>query len=364
MRLLIPAVYGNTGDYKKAQEAVALAEVYVDQFTEFERSLFRARKASAFGDHVALMIEYRRLVKLAPNLSWVRYNWGDAALGANRPREAIEALTPILASWTPEYLPYAWWPFQIIADAHHLLGEHELELKHVEFGLQKFPDTGQLYRCKASALAAMGRPDLVQDVIDDCLRTPLRSYNPGQIMVSAASELRYHGETEASLVMARQAISWYERQATGTGAEPMSHTDVWTLAGALRLAGPWERARNLLTTVAADNWHPVDVAGALGVIAARLGEREEADRIFAQLPTTDEYYAQGIRLYWQACITAHMGKKEVAVALLREAFSKGLPSQVWTDDNVVDYDWRPRSDLNLEPLWHYPPFEELVKPRG
>ena len=56
---------------------------------------------------------------------------------------------------------------------------------------------------------------------------------------------------------------------------------------------------------------------------------------------------------WRACIASLLGEKERAVALLKEAFSQGL-----------DYGVYIHRDINLEPLWDYQPFKELLRPKG
>ena len=48
-----------------------------------------------------------------------------------------------------------------------------------------------------------------------------------------------------------------------------------------------------------------------------------------------------------------VGEKERAVALLKEAFSQGL-----------DYGVYLHRDIDLEPLWDYQPFKELLRPKG
>jgi serine/threonine protein kinase len=64
-------------------------------------------------------------------------------------------------------------------------------------------------------------------------------------------------------------------------------------------------------------------------------------------------YLFGEHLYWRACIAAHLGEKERAVALLKEAFSQGRT-----------YGVNLHRDINLEPLWDYQPFKELLRPKG
>ena len=59
------------------------------------------------------------------------------------------------------------------------------------------------------------------------------------------------------------------------------------------------------------------------------------------------------RSYWRAAIAAHLGEKDRAVDLLAEAFSQG-----WS------YSIGIHAYFDLEPIWDYPPFQELIEPKG
>jgi hypothetical protein len=76
-------------------------------------------------------------------------------------------------------------------------------------------------------------------------------------------------------------------------------------------------------------------------------------RISEELAKLERPLYLGDRLYWQACIASLLGEKERAVALLKEAFSQGL-----------EYSVNIHRDIALEPLWDYPPFKELLRPKG
>jgi hypothetical protein len=85
----------------------------------------------------------------------------------------------------------------------------------------------------------------------------------------------------------------------------------------------------------------------------RRGDREGAMRIFDELAAIDRRYLSGSHAYWRACIASLLGEKERAVALLRESFSQGRFYRVGL-----------HRDINLEPLWDYQPFKELLRPKG
>jgi serine/threonine protein kinase len=90
--------------------------------------------------------------KLAPQSTYA-YEWGYLALANNRPRECLEAFKGLDArnQWDVYWV--------ILAEAYHLLGEHEKELETAREGRRRFPTSSSPYHRELYALAAMGRMD-------------------------------------------------------------------------------------------------------------------------------------------------------------------------------------------------------------
>jgi len=103
----------------------------------------------------------------------------------------------------------------------------------------------------------------------------------------------------------------------------------------------------------AKNPDDIGIRGAVGKVAARLGDVAQARRIAAELAALTKPYLYGTRTYQRACIAALLGEKDRAMELLRDAFAKGY-----------QFDVGIHRDIDLEPLWGYPPFEDLMKPKG
>ena len=57
--------------------------------------------------------------------------------------------------------------------------------------------------------------------------------------------------------------------------------------------------------------------------------------------------------YWRAAIAAQLGDKQRAVEFLRQGYAEGLIHSL-----------EMHCDIDLEPLWDYPPFQELIAPKG
>jgi hypothetical protein len=108
----------------------------------------------------------------------------------------------------------------------------------------------------------------------------------------------------------------------------------------------------LFERLAVETPNDINVRGFLGVLAARRSDREEALSIgesLAGLAPGDF----GRDSYWRACIASLLGERERAMVLLREAYARGRPFSV----NL-------HTDMDLEPLHDYPPFQDLLRPKG
>jgi hypothetical protein len=90
------------------------------------------------------------------------------------------------------------------------------------------------------------------------------------------------------------------------------------------------------------------------VLAARRGDRAETQRIDQWLAGLSRRYLSGYPTYYRAQIAAVLGDRNRAVELLRDAIAQG----------AVD-EW---DHLHSEPafaaLHGYPPFDELLRPKG
>jgi len=64
-------------------------------------------------------------------------------------------------------------------------------------------------------------------------------------------------------------------------------------------------------------------------------------------------YTFGFDTYWRACIAAHLGEKQQAVDLLQQALTEGY----WFQTQL-------HRTIDFEPLWDYPAFKELLRPKG
>jgi len=347
--------YSNSGDRAMAEREIAAADEYLNRMTPYDRASIRCARAEMNRDLEGAANALRRMLELWPQGDENLFDLGLVAIWLNRPGEATEILEPAVFSLVPRRYGYAWWPLRTMTEALHMLGDYQRELEYADLGLERFPDVGNIHLAKARALAAMGLVVEAKEVIDACLPVKLRESgsNLGRVMVTTACELRAHGHRQASDDMAARAVAWWDKQASESDTEERDSDDLWLQFWALSVAGRWDEASEPLEELEKRGWDPVYVAGALGVIAARTGNHEEARQISDGLPDPGLPQSASDRSYWRAAIAANLGEKDRAVDLLSEAFSQGMWYSIYLHANV-----------DLEPLWDYPPFQELIEPKG
>jgi tetratricopeptide (TPR) repeat protein len=258
--------------------------------------------------------------------------------------------------------------------ACHLANDFEGQLRVAKERIANFPGELILYSQQAMALAALGRLDEVDRVIDSCLTIPVRpgSGTPVSVMEDAAYELRAHGHPEKALAVGERVISWMR-------SRPPEELKRWRfqLGQAYYLTEHWQEAGQIFKELAGESPQNIDfqgylgtyssvilpqsglreffmaIQGYLGGLAVRLGNRAEAERIADSLGLLDRRYRFGQHTYCRARIASLLGEKEKAVALLREAFAQGYRFTITV-----------HRDPDFEPLRDYPPYQELLRPKG
>ena len=91
--------------------------------------------------------------------------------------------------------------------------------------------------------------------------------------------------------------------------------------------------------------------GWLGIIAAMQGNRDRATAIADSVGSINRKWSRGSEQYWRGAILASLGRKDEAVALLKEAATRGHGMAAW---HYV---------APLFALHGYAPFEALITPQ-
>jgi tetratricopeptide (TPR) repeat protein len=167
-------------------------------------------------------------------------------------------------------------------------------------------------------------------------------------MSRAGIELKAHGFEEKASEMFEQTLNWLrQRDPKDLQSDSLKYQYAWALITTQNL----KEAETVLRDLHEAKPENLSYLGSLGLVTARKGDKEEALRISEQIKNWNKPYVFGNDLFWQGAIAASLGEKEQAVALLREALSQGQEY-----DNLY-------CNIILEPLWDYPAFIELIKPK-
>jgi DNA-binding SARP family transcriptional activator/TolB-like protein len=352
--------YANLGEFTRTDSIVQTLDRSRERLTPYERASLDLLIAAGGEDRFATYEAARRVAELAPG-TLPHVQWGIEALRLNRPREAIRILSGIDPTRGVVRGSRAYWIN--LARAHHLLGRHRRELREARRARALQPDEPRYLLLEAVALAALGRVDEVHEVIDARLALPEhRPPSPLALMLVAGLELNVHGHPGAARETVGRAIEWYrgrpfsapfDPDRDGGAAGPGAADYRGDYAAALLFVGQLDEAGEVLREMAAEDPGSIGARGMLGMLAAQRGDREEAERIDAWLAEQRRPRTWGNHTFFRACIAAELGRAEEAVALLREAFGQG-----------ATYGPRPHFMPCLQSLREYPPFRQLMRPRG
>jgi len=344
--------YLNLGEHEKAGAILDRLYETRDRFGQWERLMIDFRRTYVVGQRIDAQARLRELERLAPHDPVVKFLIGVGALSMNRPSESLQALMPVL----PDFVRYPIaagthvLPFANGARAYHLLGQYAEELRLLREGRAQLPQEHSLRVGEARALVALGRLQELDRLIAETLALPGGGQAPGDVMDEAVAELRVHGHRQEALALAGKAVAWRQGLAPQAATAEAAR---YGLARALYQAERWQEARALFAKLALERPENLVDKRYLGTVAARLGDRAEAVRLSQAFERMTGRYLRGAHTYNRAVIAALLGERDEAVALLRRAFAEGHGCAV-TEHH----------DMDLEPLWDYPPFQELMKPKG
>jgi serine/threonine-protein kinase len=340
--------YANLGEYAKAEELVQIMERSRANLSSLERLVLEHYQAYVRGDIETRLRVSRQVVSLTGSQIWI-YNNGIWANRNNHPREAVTVLarydpySPALKDWSPSY-------WGVLTTAHHMLGNHKQELKEARRGRKQFPESLSMLANEVDALAALGRTEDLQKLFEESKTLPpMSGYSPGSIMLRAGRELRAHGFKEDAIRVLNQALEWFEGRPE---QEKGSAGNRYAQARTLYVLERWDEAKALFTGLHTDDPDSVTYLGFLGAASARKGQNEEALQVSKELEADKRPYLRGNPTYWRARIAALLGDKEAAVNLLRQA----------TKEGYYYSSIHPTEDF--ESLADYPPYIQLMKPKG
>ncbi|MEO7966216.1 MAG: hypothetical protein ABIT38_20130, partial [Gemmatimonadaceae bacterium] len=338
----------NEEKYREGDSVLRIVEADQSQLSPGERAGVEWQRGALQGDNETRYRSAKQMTETDPSMVslWIL---AFETSRLNRPRESValhERIDPMNAQMdhNPSY-------YVTLADAQHMLGEHERELTSARSAQSHYPTFVSTMALEAVALAALRRTAQATRLLDrsvDLASQP--GYSPGRLGRVVTLELLAHGDSVGSARAGAWTVRWYETlprlQQRALGRE---------YAEALYALGRWSDAERALDDACPRGGKNAGCLGLAGAIAARLGKRATAQQISAQLSALPFFppSEEGRALEQQAYIAAALGDNEAAVRFLRLAVGKGM---------VYSSEWHRQPDLQL--LRNYAPFVELLRPKG
>ena len=346
--VLTISAYVNLGQLAVAESIAVEAGKSSEGIGAYDRLRLDFLLAALHGDRVGAFRAVRTAAKMVPGgtTHWAAIS---VAVSVNRPREALEIEGRLHIPEDLGRAPLLYW--NGLTRALHMLGEHEEELAVAQRGREAWPSYLPTIAYEVRALAGLGELVELRDRIEECLTLrPERGWTPPAVIRTAASELVVHGHPEVAQEVLRRAYEWHESRSSD---DARSESGRYDHAQTLYLDRQLDEADRLFTELAAEFPRTVNYLGYLGAIAARQGDRDGAERIAGQLRDWEQPYIRGWHTMWRARIASLLGEEAAAVTLLREALAQGR-----------EYGPELHADLDFQPLWDFPPYQELMKPKG
>jgi tetratricopeptide (TPR) repeat protein len=338
----------NNDKWAQADSLERIIEGYRGRLSEYDQHWLGFLRALVDGDNAEALRDIRRAAELAPGSKAV-YNRAYQAVGLNRPQEAIDALL----SLDPERGPMRGWPtyFTHLIRAYLDLEQPEKALEAARKRRELYGDDAVDLAYEAFALAALGRVEEVNALVNEIIALPEQGLAQGSWIRRIAVYLRRYGHIDATHTNMDRAIQWYEARVpeTQSSAEWLYQYAV-ALYVANRCDEAYSVAKPLAEEVPENSWY----WGIVGILAVCRGDREEALEISQRLDVLDRPYLHGANTGERSAIAGALGDGENAVAFWSQAMAEGRRM-------LGPYDWR---WIAFERISDYPPFQELTRPKG
>lgn len=345
------------------------------QCTEFEKLWYYVAVHMWENNREAWLHSQEAIYRLDPNDYYTLHQAAFSALaGNNRPSLAIEMFDYLFDNMEVFGDRIVSWSYEHYMDA---LNRTESYDKLISFYHELSPEN----RAKAGedpiyyylrALISQNRMEEVFDFIES-----------GDKKETAFLKASYIYQTlypNSDTVPFNSPLSQYVKEfstSTFDDKVPFHFIDGGSQAIIFYLLGQWENAKEVLLGMSKYSeatfdqpfdsfptqlyWEKLYYHSLLGCIYAKLGSHEESEWQIQKLEELSNLYDakhaifhRGIAPYLIARIYANLGEKEIAVEYLRKSVEEGRLFGWW---------WF-SFDLDFTSLKGYPPFEELIKPKG
>ena len=348
--LLAAMAYLNLSEWEMADGLVQKVVPHRSSLSVLDQLLLDRLVSTFEQDFEGALAAMRRSAELNPQGPGA-FDAGALALITNRPREAVERLEAIdfERGFYRGFAPY--WHF--LTEAYHLLGDHAEEIERARRARELYPSNLSAAWWEARARVALGDFETVRDLIGVDPGHGVFDKTAGSVMIASAGELEAHGYPEEAVEIAEAAVEWHNVRLETEGADRVARAG---RAEALFAAGRWKEAEEEFVKLAADDPDDLTTRGYLGLLAAGRGDSVTAQEVSSWFEQLDRPYLWGAPYYWRAAIAAWSGDMDRALQLFRDSAAHGRA--------LAGAVPPPHSDLVLQPLWDYPPFQKFIEPKG
>jgi Flp pilus assembly protein TadD len=332
----------------------------------YEAALRDAAIAVSEGEPERELGAMRRIQRAAPGAFGSAF-YVTALEDRNRPREALEHLArigpfvrdPQAPAGSPLAESGAHW--REVAALRHFVGEYAEERIAAERSATLDGTNVATLIRRGIVYAALGDSAAVEEVMDaaDVVSAePRPNAFGGEVQLIVGQELMAHGHTAHGQQVLARALRWFERHRGDTRAGELTpRSDIaFREALALRSAGHDSAALAAVRPLAALNSTDSRFRSFYGRVQGALGNQAAADSTDAWLAQLQQDPAKAaISLSERAFLAAARGRREDAVAFIRESFARGNTFYIRSHLHRFNDWWQFKG---------YAPFEKILTPDG
>ena len=344
--VILATILDSQGRYQEADSVIRQVELRdPEQDTRWTRWI----RADLGGDRDAAYRAFARDSTLLGDGS-DRQQFGFEALKLNRPREALRTFSQVKPrSFGMSGIPHFW---NVVAEAHHMLGDHEAELAAIHQGREQFPRSFWLAKVEAATLAALGRHEDLARLIEEARNLPPDPWGGsfGTLLLEASAERAAHGDSAGAAETANQAVAWYAAQSAADRGR-LRYEQVL----ALYQVGRAKDAAAILPPSCPASYEGLPCLGWTALVALWRGDTSLARRTAETISGLQlrPRLTQCEQAYWLATVAVAQGQLDLGLERLRESFAKGYSHGIWL-----------HRDPLLAMLHAHPGFTEILRPKG
>ena len=332
--------------YAAADSARRRAEAMSERLTPAERALLDHLQAMTRGNRNQAVLSAQQFMNLMPGSQEAPLLMASVALSAQMPKRALDALSHIDPNRGLNLAAPVYWTYQ--SKIAGQLGDWKQALAMARVGVERFPQSAIMGELRARALA---RLDRVEEMEDALAQLPIKSkplLERAQVAIKLWGDLESAGDDRAATNLAVRYARLMDAADTTRDSKFLRASLYWR-------AGRVSEAREIFRSLAQTDTGMMQLRdlAQIGVTSARLGDKASAATAEQQIRNATPQYQLGMQKLLQAEIAAALHERDRAVALLREGLALGLGLETLGGALIGNAD--------LQPLYGYPGFEELLR---